>query len=270
MNENNLKELFISSVRSGHIGDDNSCIPKINSNYELKIKEEGYFRNFDLVIAVREKSFVGCKMPQKGSLEFSGDKLRILMRSGLFTKFALKEKCRIDSITFYPIEIKSDHDTLDERLTHQVLNALLFFGRSIVVLGTKHCKDKRICNLCKYLPATFIGYTGQEDYFKVISTFDRFIATNIYFLRKRSLAKLLISNGVEVQGIHRIYRCLETIQRINQKIAFSQVNFDGDIVLLPEEIEFIKKLADIPTFSAKRVTNRLMKDSVDTKITDYV
>ena len=68
MNENNLKELFISSVRSGHIGDDNSCIPKINSNYELKIKEEGYFRNFDLVIAVREKSFVGCKMPQKGSL----------------------------------------------------------------------------------------------------------------------------------------------------------------------------------------------------------
>jgi hypothetical protein len=93
------------------VRNDNSSIPKINSNYELKIKEEGYFRNFDLVIAVREESFVGYKMPQEGSSEFSGDKLSIVMRSALFAKFALKEKYRIDSITFYPIEIKSDHDT---------------------------------------------------------------------------------------------------------------------------------------------------------------
>ena len=74
------------------------------------------------------------------------------MRSGLYTKFALKEKCRIDSIEFYPIEIKSDQDSLDERLTHQVLNALLFFGRSIVVLDAKHWEERGVRKLCRYYP----------------------------------------------------------------------------------------------------------------------
>ena len=125
------------------------------------------------------------------------------MRSSLFTKFASKEKCRLDSVSFYPVEIKSDHDILDERLTHQVLNALLFFGRSIVVLDNKHCRDKGVRKLCRYLPATVIGYSGEDDYFNLISTFDRFIATNIYFLKKRSLARLLVNNGVEIGKIHK-------------------------------------------------------------------
>jgi hypothetical protein len=30
----------------------------------------------------------------------------------MFTKFTLNEKCRIHSIAFYPVEIKSDQDTL--------------------------------------------------------------------------------------------------------------------------------------------------------------
>ena len=270
MKEKTLKELFISSLRSGHIDYVNSNIPRINTNYEVKIKEEGYFRNFDLVIAVRQKFSVGSKEHRNDYLDLLHDRLNIVMRSGLFTKFALKEKCRIDSIAFYPVEIKSDQDTLDERLTHQVLNALLFFGRSIVVLGTKHSSVKQVRALCKYLPATFIGYTGQDDHFEVISTFDRFINTNIYFLRKRSLARLLINNGVEIERVHRIYRCLENIQRINQKIAFSQVNFNDDVVLLPEELEFIEKLVDITTISTKRAAEKLIKNSVNTKITDFV
>ena len=49
MKEKTLKELFISSLRSSHIDYANSNIPRINTNYEVKIKEEGYFRNFDLV-----------------------------------------------------------------------------------------------------------------------------------------------------------------------------------------------------------------------------
>jgi hypothetical protein len=84
------------------------------------------------------------------------------MRSGLFTKFALKEKCRIDSVAFYPVEIKSDHDSLDERLAHQVLNALLFFGRSIVVLDSKHCEEKGARKLCRYLPATFLDTPAKK------------------------------------------------------------------------------------------------------------
>jgi hypothetical protein len=151
-----------------------------------------------------------------------------------------------------------------------VLNALLFFGRSIVVLDTNHCKERGVRKLCRYLPATFLGYTGKEDYFNVISTFDRFISTNIYFLRKRSLAKLLVNNGVEVAKVHKIYRCLENIQRINQKIAFSQVNFDGDVVLLPEELEFIKRLVDVSLTPNTRVANKLIQNSINTKITDFL
>jgi hypothetical protein len=176
------------------------------------------------------------------------------MRSGLYTKFALKEKCRIDSIEFYPIEIKSDQDSLDERLTHQVLNALLFFGRSIVVLDAKHWEDRGVRKLCRYLPATFSGYKGKEDYFSVISKFNRFIYTNIYFLRKRSLAKLLANNGIHPKQSHGLHRTLESILRINQKIAFSQVNFDGDVLLLPEELEFLEKLVDVSMTPNKRIS----------------
>ena len=270
MKEKSLKELFISSIKSGHIDNNNSCLPYEDSNCELKINEEGYFRNFDLVIAVRQKYLKRFNNHRNDSSDLLNDSLNIVMRSSLFTKFSSKEKCRLDSVSFYPVEIKSDHDILDERLTHQVLNALLFFGRSIVVLDNKHCRDKGVRKLCRYLPATVIGYSGEDDYFNLISTFDRFIATNIYFLKKRSLARLLVNNGVEIGKIHKIYKCLETIQRINQKIAFSQVNFEGDIVLLPEELEFIKRLVDIQLISNKRIANKLIRNSIDTKITDFL
>ena len=269
MKERELKELFISSLKSGHIEGESDCLPRVDSNYELSIKEEGYFRNFDLVVAVRERLCSGRSSFRVTSSESSTNHLNIVMRSGLYTKFALKEKCRIDSIEFYPIEIKSDQDSLDERLTHQVLNALLFFGRSIVVLDAKHWEERGVRKLCRYLPATFLGYKGTEDYFSVISTFNRFIYTNIYFLRKRNLAKLLANNGVHPKQSHRIHRCLESILRINQKIAFSQVNFDGDIVLLPEELQFLERLVDVSMTPNKRISSKLIESSINTKLTDF-
>jgi hypothetical protein len=123
----------------------------------------------------------GSTSRRNDSSDLLEDSLNLVMRSSLFTKFASKEKCRLDSVSFYPVEINSDHDILDERLTHQVLNALLFFGRSIVVLHNKHCRNKGVRKLCKYLPATVIGYSGEDDYFNLISTFDRFIATKSIF-----------------------------------------------------------------------------------------
>ena len=44
----------------------------------------------------------------------------------------------IEKITLYPIEIKSDRDKLDERLANQIIEAILSFGRSIVILENKH------------------------------------------------------------------------------------------------------------------------------------
>jgi hypothetical protein len=127
MKEKNLKELFISSIKSGHIDNNNSCLPYEDSNCELKINDEGYFRNFDLVIAVRQKYLKRFNNHRNDSSDLLNDSLNIVMRSSLFTKFSSKEKCRLDSVSFYPVEIKFDHDVLDERLTHQVLNALFVF-----------------------------------------------------------------------------------------------------------------------------------------------
>ena len=55
MNQLELKKLFKSSVKNGHINN-NHLLPFFNSQtHEIKIKEEGYFRNFDLVIALINK-----------------------------------------------------------------------------------------------------------------------------------------------------------------------------------------------------------------------
>jgi hypothetical protein len=97
MKEKNLKELFISSIKSGHIDNNNSCLPYEDSNCELKINEEGYFRNFDLVIAVRQKYLKRFNNHRNDSSDLLNDSLNIVMRSSLFTIFSSKEKCRLDS-----------------------------------------------------------------------------------------------------------------------------------------------------------------------------
>ena len=57
MNEMKLKDLFVSSLESGHIlnskGDSESFA---NPEDEVRIKSEGYFRQFDLVIAVLHRN----------------------------------------------------------------------------------------------------------------------------------------------------------------------------------------------------------------------
>jgi hypothetical protein len=54
------------------------------------------------------------------------------------------------------------------------------------------------------------------------------------------------------------------------KRLLSQVNFNDDVVLLSEELEFIEKLVDITTISTKRAAEKLVKNSVNTRITDFV
>lgn len=147
MNEKELKSTFISSIYSGHIRD--SIFPSAlstevtapNRKIEIRIKDEGYFRSFDLVIAVVEKRY---DSDIKSTVEGYENYHNILMRTALLNQFVKRERCRIDWIRFYPVEIKSDDDVLDERLTNQVLNAILTFGRSIVVLRKAYKKNKEI------------------------------------------------------------------------------------------------------------------------------
>lgn len=83
----------------------------------------------------------------KRQSEFGGENdfyNSMLMRTGQLMKFAKREKCSLESISFYPVELKSNSDTLDARLPNQIINAILKFGRSIVVLDEKHVNKKSL------------------------------------------------------------------------------------------------------------------------------
>jgi hypothetical protein len=286
MNEKDLKQLFISSVRSGHIksniianhdsvsnhnDSENSShfFPSSSSNdVDIKIKDEGYFKSFDLVIAVIDKSNNGKQNITYDSVESYDNYLNILMRSGILTQFAKSEKCRIDCIRFYPVELKSDNDVLDERLPNQILNAILTFGRSVIVLDEKHsrrAKQRRMLNL---IPSTIIGYSGKDDYFDLLSVFDKLVTNAIFNIQKRRLARILLENGI-TDKIDKVYRCISNIQKLNQKLAFSELYDDG-VIFLKEEIEFLRNLTDLDVYSEKKQLTYLIKETKNRKITDYV
>jgi hypothetical protein len=265
--EKHLKSLFISSIFSGHIK--NNIFPQMSCNIdrELKIKDEGYFRNFDLVIAIIEKRYDSTI--KYHSNETFDNYYNILMRDSLLKQFSIKEKCRIDWIRFYPIEIKSDNDVLDERLPNQILNAILTFGRSVLILDEHHSRKTKLNRTLQLLPTTIIGYTGKDDSFEVLSVFDRLVTNGLFNISKRGLVRLLINNGMGDTKPEKIYHCLSQIQRINQKLAFNEF-YDEEMKFGKDEIEFIKKLIGIDTFSDRRQLEELIEQTTNSKITDYI
>jgi hypothetical protein len=288
MNEKELKSTFVSSINSGHIQDSifpstTSAEAASNRDIEIRIKDEGYFRSFDLVIAILEKRY---DSRIKATIEgYYDNYYNLLMRTALLSQFAKRERCRIDWIRFYPVEIKSDNDVLDERLINQVLNAILTFGRSIVVLDERHTRRiKKL--LLRLLPSTVIGYTGKDDHFQVLSVFDRFVAAGMFNISKRGIARFLVNNGYcNSSEQTKIYQSLSCIERINLKLAYSQFfcfndnDNDDDIKqngydessLSIEEAEFLRRLIDAnPIFSEKKQLVNLIKDTTNRKITDYL
>ncbi|HZC48450.1 MAG TPA: hypothetical protein VE244_05255 [Nitrososphaeraceae archaeon] len=234
---------------------------------EIKIKQEGYFRNFDLVIAIIEKRYDSTI--KYHSNETFDNYYNILMRDSLLKRFSIKEKCRIDWIRFYPIEIKSDNDVLDERLPNQILNAILTFGRSVLILDECHSRKTKLNRTLRLLPTTIIGYTGKHDSFEVLSVFDRLVTNGLFNISKKGLVRILINNGMGDTKPEKIYRCLSQIQRINQKLAFNEF-YDEKMKFGKDEIEFIKKLIGIDTFSDRRQLEKLIEQTTNSKITDYM
>lgn len=279
MNQIELKKLFKSSVKNGHINN-NHLIPFLNSQtHEIKIKEEGYFRNFDLVIALINKENKPKKTNNKYfDLEYDIQH-NILMRSQQFTEFSKLEKCRIENITFIPVEIKSDNDVLDERLPNQILNAILTFGRSYLVIDKKYVLNRNL-QILKLLPTTIIGYSGKGDYFEILSIFNRCIMNGIFNIPKRSFMKLLINNNItnKISEMVKIYNSLITLEQINQKLVFnylfrSEENLDLDF-LLKEERDFLKQFYNFSTLPSektnKKQIKKLIKDSRNYLITDFL
>jgi hypothetical protein len=263
MNELELKDLFVSSIESGHIVDSkNKSLPFSKADSEIRIKSEGYFGQFDLVIAMLQRE----KIKTHQDSEQIGAYYDILMRTAQLAEVARTEKCRIDGISFYPVELKSNCDVLDRRLPNQIMNGILTFGRSIVVLDKKHVSIASL-KFLRLLPATIIGYTGIKDHFRVLSVFDRNIHTGMFNLSKRRFTKTLIDNGI-VEGIHRIYTRLQTLERINQKLAFNEL-YNSNAGFLKEEIEFLNEFSSIKTAMTyrKQIAARILESEND-KITD--
>ena len=262
MNEHELKELLISSINSGHIQNNcDSFFPVSTNEVEIRMANEAYFRSFDLVLSVIKKSL---NHPNRKPINTSSQNIK--SRSSLLTHFAIAEKCRIESISFYPIEIKSDDDILDERLPNQILNAILTFGRSYLVLSKKHMN--RGIAFLKLLPTTIIGYTGIDDYFEVMNIFDRFVEDPFLTLPKRQIVKTLFAHGM-TDHVDKIYRRLTALQLINQKLAFNFLNF-GSTTLLTDEVQFLRELANVsPTIGDSKKIKKIIGESLNSKITDY-
>jgi len=286
MNQLELKNLFKSSIKNGHINN-NRLLPFSNSQtYEIKIKEEGYFRNFDLVIALihkkstKKETYHSSKQMKYEYFDLDHDiQQNIRMRTQQFTEFSKNEKCKIENITFIPIEIKSDNDILDERLPNQILNAILTFGRSYLVIDKKHV-IKRNLQILKLLPTTIIGYSGTEDYFEVLSIFNRCIMNGIFNIPKRSFIKLLINNNItnKISDIARIYQSLIILEQINQKLVYNYLfrveeDLDTDF-LLKEEIDFLNQFSNFFRLPSEKTytkeIKKLIKNSRNHLITDFL
>ena len=248
MNEKELKLLFCKALALGHIKG-NDLIP--TKEGKLRIIEEAHFRSFDLLIA---------------SISATHEDIRVvndnlLVRTQLLERFARSEKCRIDHVKFFPVELKSDEDSLDERLPNQIIDAVLTFGLSILVLDKNHSKKAK--RLGKFLPATIICYTGFEDYFEVLSAFDRFVSAGILTMNKTTLAKLLGNYSAKT------YTRLVSLQRIIEKIAFNQLFLEDS--LSEKELQFLHALTEITVPSIGNNTmKKLKKESSSMRITDYV
>lgn len=266
MDEKNLKRLFIKYINTGHNDGNNllSLNPQ-DPDIEIRIKDEGYHRNFDLLIAVIKKRH--SSQFDTNWISSCHTYLNMIMRSNELIQFAQKERTRIDWITFYPVELKSDNDVLDRRLTNQLLNGILTFGKSILVLDREHSKRLKSKGILSLIPATVIGYTGRSHHhFEVLSVFDRFINDGIFSIEKRKLTKILLDN--EINPTSSIFNCFLNFQRICQKIIFSHLN-DQRIGLMKEEINFIIKLTDIKPLSTRKLVRSLIKETTNNKITDY-
>jgi hypothetical protein len=253
MNERELKSLFCSSLKSNHVKN-NDLIP----TSEIRIVEEAHFRSFDLLIAAVTR--------EPDDIHDYGQYNNILVRTQLLKQFARHEKCRIDCIRFYPVEIKSDDDVLDERLPKQIIDAILAFGLSILVLDKNHSKLAR--NIGKFLPTTLVCYTGIDDHFEVVSRFDHLISSGVLNLKKTILAKVLEGSNTGSKAYSR----LVALERIFQKIIFNQLYFEN-LGMTEREMEFLQMIAGIkPPSSSQEMKklSKLIKETSNAKMTDYM
>ena len=77
---------------------------------------------------------------------------------------------------------------------------------------------------------------------------------------------MLVDNGINPTS--STFNCFLNFQRICRKL-FSVIFYDQHVGLMKEEIDFIKKLADIKPLTTRKLVRSLIKETANNKISDY-
>jgi hypothetical protein len=146
MNEQDLQKHFIESPPGEiqGIGEILDVPSPLKTERIVRIKKEAYFRYFDLVIGVINLQRNSPTRIKAESIDMYDRYQNLIMRTSELLAFAKEENCRVDLVDLIPVEFKSDNDSLDERLPRQVINAILAFGRSVVVFDETYIKNSKI------------------------------------------------------------------------------------------------------------------------------
>ena len=268
MNEFQLKIKFLDFLKTNP---NNSFFgkPGDKSQYFLEIKNEALNRKFDFVLAIIRTSSYKPKEIKKTTIEIDDDLKNIYTRDSLLKNVSQKYKIRIQNMIIYPIEIKSNKDKLDERLGNQVIDAILSFGRSVIILDSKHCQHMKKNGLKSILPSTIIGYQETDDKFVLINRFSRVISDSQLNINRINLIKTLEKSNSNV-NLSRLQRNVKSLQTINQKLIYNQI-FLNEQSFHEDEIRFIEELSAInQQINMKKEILKSIKHFTDYKITDFI
>jgi hypothetical protein len=268
MNEIELKNRFIDFLKDNN---NHNFFSKCgdNSNNIIEIRNEGLNKKFDFILALIKPKELNTKKIRNRSIEIDADVKGIFFRNQLLKSISEKYKIKIQNIIVYPIEIKSDKDKLDERLANQIIEAILIFGRSIVILDNDHAVKIKKNGLGKIVPSTIIGYSNEKKEFFLLNDYKRIYSDSLLNIDKINLIKTLESSKVDV-NYNDLYRNLRNIQNINQKLIYNKI-FNYNLSFFDDEIQFIKNFSDInQKISLKKEIVKLVKESKNYKITEFI
>lgn len=268
MNELQLKLKFLDFLQTNP---NNNFFGKQGQKSQryIEIRNEALNRKFDFILALIRESNHNPKEIKKNTIEIDDDLKNIYTRGNLLKAISQKHKIRIQNMVLCPIEIKSNMDSLDERLGNQVIDAILSFGRSFVILDSKHSQHMKKNGLKKILPSTIIGFQEIDNKFVIINRFSRVFTDSLLNINRMNLIRTLEKSSTKI-NISRLHRNLRSLQIINQKLIYNQIFF-SELSLQEDEIRFMEELATIKQqINMKKEILKTIKQFRDYKITDFI
>jgi hypothetical protein len=269
MNETELKKRFMSFIKDSN----NSKDFFLNYNFKpdniVEIKNEALNRKFDLVLALIKTREIKTREIKTNSIEIDDDIKNIFFRNTLLKSISDRYKIKIQNLVLYPIEIKSDKDKLDERLANQIIEAILIFGRSYIILDNDHFDKIKMNGYYKMIPSTVIGYINEKEIFVILNRYNRIFSDSLLNINKNNLVRLLEKSKIDINYTN-LHRNLKNIQMINQKLIYNQI-FKYNYSFYDDEIKLIKDLSTInqKIYPKKEIIN-LIKESKNYKITEFI